>query len=363
MSSPLKLMIVDDTLTYRMILKNVIADIPATVVVTTANDGVEALEKLKTNAIDLVLLDVEMPRMDGIATLREIRRLYPRIGVVMVSGINLSSVEVTIKALEAGALDFVRKPDSSDISVNTTKLRDKLSPIFKCFVANQQRSSYSPNTRPPALTPPSLLQQPRRSNPPTRIDVVAIGVSTGGPKALHEVIPKLPGNLGVPILVVQHMPPVFTASLADSLNKISSLTVKEAEEGEPALPNTVYIAPGGKHMHIFNHMDRANKPTPHIAYSMEPPENSCRPAVDVLFRSIGPVYGPRVLAIIMTGMGYDGKLGVAELKKTGCYCLSQTESSCVVYGMPRAVDEAHLSDENVELGTMADRITSLILKR
>jgi two-component system chemotaxis response regulator CheB len=196
---------------------------------------------------------------------------------------------------------------------------------------------------------------------PTRFQVVAIAVSTGGPKALQEVIPRLPADLGVPVLLVQHMPPEFTKALAETLDRCSAGQVVEATAGQWVEPGRVYLAPGGKHMVVR----RAGEGTPPrasavIGLNSSAPVNSCRPAADVLYRSLGPVYGGRVLAVVMTGMGCDGLAGVRTIKQSGGYCLTQSAGSCVVYGMPRAVDEAGLSDESAPLGRLAERITALV---
>jgi len=194
---------------------------------------------------------------------------------------------------------------------------------------------------------------------PGRIDVVGIGVSTGGPNALAELIPRLPADLPVPILLVQHMPPVFTASLAEHLDQKSGLSVREARDGEQVLPGRVYIAPGGRHM-VVRRLPDAEHPI--VGLNENPPENSCRPSVDVLFRSMAAQYDGNMLAVVMTGMGNDGCEGVRAMKRRGCLCLTQSEASCIVYGMPLSVDEAGLSDEQVPLDRLADRIVHLVRK-
>ncbi len=190
------------------------------------------------------------------------------------------------------------------------------------------------------------------------VDVLAIGISTGGPNALRQVIPRLPGNLGVPVLIVQHMPPSFTKALAESLDRESELTVKEAEDGETLQPGVAYIAPGGQHLAVRLDKNPAGDRVA-VVINQDPPVNSCRPSVDVLLKSLPPVYGGRVLVAIMTGMGNDGAAGVAQIKAKGGYCLTQTEETCVVYGMPRAVDEAGLSDEKAPLDQIAARLIAL----
>lgn len=367
MNAPLNVLIVDDTITYRSILTRVVEGIPNTKVAGTASNGKVALSKLSMSNIDLVLLDIEMPELDGLETLKIIHQNSPHIGVVMVSGMNRSSADVTIRALEMGALDFIPKPDGDSLIESKEELHRKLSHVFKHF---QMKRSALRSPKPSApLTPKAPLPAQGASLPSaaspvssssvssTHFDVLAIGISTGGPNALSELIPALPGDLGVPVLLVQHMPPIFTESLANSLNRKSKLDVKEAAHGEPVKPNTVYIAPGGKHMAIARENNVIK-----IVINEDPPENSCRPAVDVLFRSISKVYGKNVLSVVMTGMGSDGALGVKALKQVGCYSLIQSEKTCVVYGMPKAVAEMKLADESVELNALADRITHLIKK-
>lgn len=383
-SGTLQVLVVDDTITYRSILSKILANIPEVTNTVTASNGKIALDKLEATRFDLVLLDIEMPEMDGLECLTHIKKRFPDTTVVMVSGMNRSSADVTIQALQSGALDFIPKPDGSSIDDNTRELQAKLTQVMKTFIIKRNlksttrltSSTVSPtsaSSSAPTLTPLSTNKQAAGTSPlfskpapqpiqvaplPTRFDVLTIGVSTGGPNALNELIPALPADLNVPIFLVQHMPPFFTASLAQSLQKRSQLSVKEAEDQEEAKPNTVYIAPGGRHMAIKRHADGRI----FIELNDDPPENSCRPAVDVLFRSVAKVYGKNILSLIMTGMGNDGAKGVKVLKEHGCYSLTQSESSCVVYGMPRAVDEIHLSDESLDLATIAGRVTELIKK-
>jgi len=363
-SSKLKVLIVDDTVVYRRILTDVIESFEDTQVVGTAPHGRLALAKLAIEPADLVLLDVEMPEMSGLETLRQLRRLYPDTSVVMISGTNAASASYTMDALAQGALEFIRKPEGTDAEASRMELKDLLRPLLRHV---RTRSNLRmPGTPVPLPRPERVV--PERSQPPappisrhaarpSRFDVITIGVSTGGPNALTEVIPLLPADLSVPVFIVQHMPPMFTASLAEHLDKRSKLPVREAKEGEAVLPGHVYLAPGGKHMVVR----RAGEDrTPIIGLNENPPENSCRPSVDVLFRSLAAQYDGNILAVIMTGMGSDGCEGVRAMKRKGCYCLTQTEESCVVYGMPLAVDEAGLSDDQVPLDRLAARIAHLV---
>ena len=371
----LRVLIVDDTVVYRRILSEVVEALGEAVVVGTAPHGRLALAKLDQTPADLVLLDVEMPEMDGFETLKEIRRRHPETKVVMVSGASLSAAENTVRCLEQGALDFLHKPEGVDAEAGRQELKDRLRPLLRLAqtrinlhrgtAARGSAPAGAPMAHPIASAAPahaSPAPRPGRMAPvPERIDVVGIGVSTGGPNALAELIPSLPADFPVPILLVQHMPPVFTASLAEHLDQRSKVTVREAKDGEPVLPGCVYIAPGGKHM-VFRRLpgggDGAAPPI--IGLNENPPENSCRPSVDVLFRSLAAQFEGNMLAVIMTGMGNDGCEGVRAMKRRGCLCLTQSEASCIVYGMPLSVDEAGLSDEQVPLDRLADRIVHLV---
>jgi len=377
----LRVLIVDDTIVYRKILSEIVESMSDATLVGTAPHGRLALAKLEQTPADLVLLDVEMPEMNGLEALREIRRLHPATSVVMVSGTNMSSAEITLRCLEQGALDFLRKPEGSDAEASRNELRDKLRPLMRHVQTRmnlQRGTGLKPtgSTQPLAHHPPPAVQipaqvpatpppyrAPSRIALPSRIDIVGIGVSTGGPNALTEVIPRLAADFPVPILLVQHMPPIFTASLADHLNQKSLLSVREAKDGEPILPGQVLIAPGGNHMVVRRRTEGDSRESfPIVGLNENPPENSCRPSVDVLFRSMAAQYEGNMLAVIMTGMGNDGCEGVRAMKRRGCICLTQSEASCVVYGMPLAVDDAGLSDEQLPLERLADRINYLVKK-
>ncbi|HWQ10075.1 MAG TPA: chemotaxis response regulator protein-glutamate methylesterase [Holophaga sp.] len=374
----LKVLIVDDTIVYRKILSDVVESLEDAELAGTAPHGRLALAKLEQAPVDLVLLDVEMPEMGGLDALKEIRRRHPATQVVMISGTNMSSADITMHCLEQGALDFLRKPEGTDPEASRSELKDRLRPLLRHIRTrfNLQRSLLLSKDGPRTELPAPVVRQGqeppapsvpakaafRAASAPDRIDVVAIGVSTGGPNALVEVIPRLPADFPVPILLVQHMPPCFTASLAAHLDQRSSLSVREAKDGEPVLPGHVLIAPGGKHM-VVRRMGGEEGGSLIVGLNENPPENSCRPSVDVLFRSVAAHFRGNMLAVIMTGMGNDGCEGVRAMKRQGCLCLSQTEDSCVVYGMPLAVDEAGLSDERVPLDRLAERIDRLARKQ
>jgi two-component system, chemotaxis family, protein-glutamate methylesterase/glutaminase len=386
----LSVLVVDDTVVYRRILQNVVGEISGARVVGVAANGRIALDRLAQLEVDVVLLDVVMPEMDGIEALTIIRQRWPDVGVVLVSGADRQSADLTMRALELGALDFVAKADTGDLQRNQRQLVLQLSAILRGFVVRRDlgrrgraiganepklatRSSMSIEVR-PAPTKPNLDAGAAQQSPVIRKvsaerdrpsvtsalrslapspEVLAIGCSTGGPQALAKIVPGLPAELGVPVLIVQHMPPVFTASLAESLNRSCALRVVEATEHQLIESNVVYIAPGGRHMVVFGERGRTER---RIVLTDEAPVNSCRPSVDVLFRSVANVYAGRALSVVLTGMGEDGLEGVRALHLAGGLTLTQSEESCVVYGMPRAVDLAGLSDERVPLENMAPRI-------
>jgi two-component system, chemotaxis family, protein-glutamate methylesterase/glutaminase len=350
-------LIVDDTVTYRKILSDAVGGFPELDIAGTAPSGAIALKKMAQAPVHLVFLDVFMPDMDGLQTLERIRKEFPAVFVVMISGISTKSAESTIHALEMGAVDFIRKPDGANAEENFAQLKSDIRAVLRLVQLKIATQGILPALPAPAV--PAAKEPLRtRAHIPASFGIIAIGVSTGGPEALNKIIPQLPGDIGVPLVLVQHMPPVFTKSLAESLAKKSRLRVVEAEEGMPLEANTVYIAPGGRHL-VVRVAD--NKPVAGI--NDEPPENSCRPSVDVLFRSVANIYGDKgVLALILTGMGSDGLNGVRSLKRKGCFCMTQSAGTCVVYGMPRAIDEAGLTDKSVPLEEIAGEIVNVIKK-
>lgn len=357
LAMPIRTLVVDDTITYRKIVSEIISSLSETELVGTAPNGMIALKKLGHSQTDLVFLDVHMPEMDGIETLKRIHTEFPDVTVVMMSGISSRNTSDTIEALQSGAIDFIRKPDSNDFQANSLQLKNDILSVIK-MMGIKKGSLLSRVSRPSTINRPQTAPEVTVRRPSVlrnmSFEVCVIGVSTGGPEALNKLIPAIPADFPLPILIVQHMPPHFTRSLADSLNKKSKLHVIEAPENEIIKRGTVYIAPGGKHMIV-----RSNGTSFVIGHSDAPPENSCKPSVDVLFRSVATYYTGGVLAIILTGMGNDGCSGVRMLKRQKCYCITQLESSCVVYGMPRAVDEAALSDKSLPIGSLAQEMVTL----
>ncbi len=373
MQSELKILIVDDSLVYRKILIDVVKQIPDATVVGTASDGAKALKKLEQSAVDLVLLDVEMPRMDGLQTLKQIRARHPGVGAVMVSAVNQKAAEITMTALAHGAIDFVAKPRGQDIVASLTELQRALTPIVNIVNTNRILKSVSVE---PMLLPLGESIIPRESHedlsktkelpvislrerqPPRKFSVVAIGVSTGGPKALSELLSALSPELPIPVLVVQHMPEGFIKSLTRQLDTKSALSVREAKHGEVLNAGSVLFAPGGKHMVI-----KRNGRGLVVTLNDDLPVNSCRPSVDVLLKSLGGITQHAILSVMLTGMGQDGSDGVQYLEEYASYNLVQNEQTCVVYGMSKAVVEKKLADEVISLSRIAPRINELILHR
>lgn len=351
----INVLVVDDLALFRKVLTDVVSEIPDAVVVATAGTGESALALMRTTPVDLVLLDIEMPGIGGIETLKRIKRDFPTTEVVMISAFNERGSASTIEALNNGALEFVPKPNEKSLETNKAKLVADLRPIFRIAAIRKLRSGIAASVvaqpQSPAVSSPGPCLLRKTSGP---FRVLGIGISTGGPNALTKLIPALPGNFPLPVFVVQHMPPMFTQALAKSLNSQSALEVKEAQTGDVPRPGLVLIAPGGRHMTIKG-------PGLGVVEIVDTaPVNSCRPAVDVLFSSMAELYRlDRVLALIMTGMGSDGLKGVRDLKRNNCYCLTQSERSCVVYGMPQAVDQAGLSDESVDLECLGPRLVQL----
>lgn len=362
----IRVLVVDDTIVYRKAVSDIMEELPEVELVGVAHNGKIAMSKIKTLQPDLLTLDIEMPVMNGLEVLEEIRKNDLPVGAIMLSTLTSEGGEMTMKALELGAFDFILKPQSKNQLEGKNTIKKAIQPMIKAFSRSLSASSLlgkSSLTKPlPRVTPrpvrgKTLPPSARKSIPQStykgRSEIITIGISTGGPNALTQVLPKLPGNIGVPILLVQHMPPVFTKSLAASLDKKCELTVKEAADREPLKANTVYIAPGGKQMKIVASADGLNR---QIKITNDPPENSCKPSVDYLFRSIADYYVGRTTAVIMTGMGSDGSAGLQVIKNKGGYIIAQDEKTCVVFGMPKAPIENGLTDAIVPLDHIAGEI-------
>lgn len=341
----IRVLIVDDSVVVRRLVTDVLASDPAIEVVGTAPNGSIALTKISNLLPDVVTLDVEMPGMDGLATLREIRKNHPRLPVIMFSSATERGAAATIDALSHGASDCVSKtPQPGHSGTSADHVRQALMPKILALCPPDLNGSApaAPVPRPP----------PRDGRPPPgRIEVLAIASSTGGPNALAALLPELPANFPVPIVIVQHMPPMFTRMLAEHLTKKCRITVSEAVEGDVLRPGHALIAPGDFHLVVTRGESALTVKLDH-----GPPENSCRPAADVLFRSVAEAFPGKALAVVLTGMGQDGRRGGAEIVATGGRILVQDEKSSVVWGMAGSVMTAGLADGAWPLGELAAQV-------
>lgn len=328
MTTLYKVMVVDDSLFMRKIISDLISASGQFEVISTASNGKEAVEKVKTLKPDIITMDIEMPEMNGLDALKIIMKENPT-PIVILSSLTEEGTNETIKALEWGAVDFIRKPSGS-ISLDLYKVQSLLLEKLKvAAVTNVRRTTVFPS--------PALTTRPLKPKSDSKFSqLVAIGTSTGGPKALQQVLCKIPGDFPCPILIVQHMPPNFTKSLAQRLDSSSAIRVVEAENDCSLEAGTAYIAPGGWHMTIYRDLHRSYR----IKLSKEPPRNGHRPAVDVLFESMLPVKELKRHIVLMTGMGSDGAKGMQALKQDGAETtIAESQETCVVYGMPRAAVE------------------------
>ncbi len=328
-----RILIVDDSAVMRSLLRAVVSADAGLEVAGTAADGESALSAIETLHPDLVLLDVEMPVMDGLVTLRKLRARGHRMPVIMCSSLTQRGAKVTIEALACGASDYVAKPaGQSSREAAMQALSQDLIPKIHALTSHAAAGLARRGAH-PAARRPWRRSRPRRSRrSPT---VLAIGVSTGGPAALDILLPGLPANFPLPVLIVQHMPELFTRLLAERLNGRCPLRVREGVEGEPVRAGAIYIARGNWHMEVLAGARIGLPATLHL--NQGPPENHCRPAVDVLFRSAAAVYGAGVLAVVLTGMGSDGMLGARIIREHGGSVLAQDQATSTVWGMPGAV--------------------------
>jgi two-component system chemotaxis response regulator CheB len=350
-----RILIVDDSVVIRRLLTNVLSRDPNLEVVGSASNGRIALMKIPLLHPDIVTLDVEMPDMGGLEALAEIRKLYPQLPVIMVSEPTDRGVAAILDALTLGAKDYVTKLDiaiNADgvLQIPIDELAAKI--VLHCPGAVDQQISPNSQVRIAAVSTPHRATV---NHVATRVDVLAIAVSTGGPNALMDLIPRFPANFPVPILIVQHMPPVFTKLLAGRLATKCKIRVAEGSLHEAVLPGGAWIAPGNFHMVV-----EIDSGSVRIRTHEGPPENFCRPSADVLFRSVAHVYGARVLAVVMTGMGRDGLLGCETIHAAGGQIVVQDEASSVVWGMPGLIVKAGIADQILplhELGTeIMDRV-------
>jgi two-component system, chemotaxis family, protein-glutamate methylesterase/glutaminase len=359
---PLRLLVIDDSALYRQLVRNVLREIPGVEVVGMAKGGQEALSLIDELTPDLLTLDVQMPIMNGIELLRALKAKRSRVRAIMLSSLTANGAQTTTDALLEGAFDFIHKPSGADATANRQKLLDELTQkiaAFQLTPALRRGLRTTPGPSPPT-TPHAAsfrsLAGPEGAAP--RCDAVVIGTSTGGPVALSQVLPALPGSFPAPIFIVQHMPPQYTQSLANRLNERSEIEVVEGADGMTVAAGFAYIAPGGQHMKVERRGGRVV-----IGITADPPENSCRPAVDYLFRSASELYGAKLIAVIMTGMGRDGTEGCRAIKQRGGHVITQDAEGCAVFGMPKAVADEQLADETLPLGLIAEGLTRKVSGR
>lgn len=337
-----RVLVVDDSVVVRKLLSEALTSVPELELAGTASNGAIALAKIPQLNPDVITLDIEMPGLNGIETLKEIRRLYPGLPVIMFSTLTEQGAAVTLEALSLGASDYMTKPTNSpSLASAMGQIRRELTEKV-LSLSGRGRGQH-----------PRVVERARqRKSTTSQVEILAIGTSTGGPKALAELIPRLPSSFPVPVVVVQHMPPLFTRLLAERLDSQSQVRVNEGESGCALEPGHVWIAPGNHHMTVTRKGTRSV-----LDLNQGAPENSCRPAVDVLFRSVAHVYGPNALAVVMTGMGADGARGAAEIHEAGGEVFVQDEATSVVWGMPGAVASAGLADKICPLQKISDEVT------
>jgi two-component system, chemotaxis family, protein-glutamate methylesterase/glutaminase len=332
----IRVLVVDDSVVIRRLVCHALEEDQGVEVAGFASNGVAALERIPQLDPDVITLDIEMPEMDGLEMLRHVRREYPGIRVIMFSTLTSRGAAATLDALALGADDYVAKASNAGaLDLSLLRLRGELLPRIHQFFQEGEFKGELKGEAPRATVLRVASGQVR---------AIAIGVSTGGPAALGEIMPRFPGDLPVPLFLVQHMPPMFTRFLAERLDAVSPLTVLEAAGGEEPRPGCAYVAPGDYHLKLVRSGGQ-----PATTIDQAPPENSCRPAVDVLFRSMAEVYGGAVIAAVLTGMGQDGMRGAIELKARGGRIIVQDEASSVVWGMPGSVVRAGAADQVVPL--------------
>jgi len=351
----IRLLVVDDSATYRQVLKGIVATIPGVKCIGEACDGKEAIKKIISEKPDVVTLDMEMPVMSGMDVIKSVTSRKINTKLIIVSACSQSGAEVAISALRLGAYDFITKPNrlgGTGAKENLRRqLEEKLEPLNYGFSAELKAPVLTePQTRMPKPVPKLVHNL---GLPPK---VIVMGCSTGGPKALLKLFSGLQRQLDVPIFIVQHMPPLFTQTLAKSIDEISAVSVKEAVDGDKPLPNHAYIAPGGRQMKLVK-----GDAGIEIKITDEESGNFCKPSVDYFFTSVAEIYESRALGVILSGMGSDGSDGLRKMKSHGVTVLGQDEESCVVYGMPRVAQEEGLVDQQVGIDQMAFAIEEALI--
>jgi len=357
-----RVLIVDDSAFMRKLISDFLSEQPKIEVIGTARNGEDAIKKCREFRPDVITLDVEMPKLNGLEVLKLIMKEHP-LPVVMLSSTTKEGADTTLQAIQAGAVDFVAKPSGS-ISIDLHKIKTELiQKVLSASKANLTKINFleDSNTVGKKLERSIDSEIQPASNVTTRgftqsKKIVCIGTSTGGPRALQQVITSLPKGLEVPILIVQHMPPGFTKSLANRLDSLSQIRVKEAEDGELLQKGTAYIAPGGFHLKV-----KSLGSSLAISLSQSPPRNGHRPSVDVMFESISTIKNYSKIAVIMTGMGADGSKGLVEMKKNGIVkAIAESQDTSIVFGMPKAAIATNMVDEVANVENIAQSIMNYI---
>ncbi len=371
----LRILVADDSAVMRGIMRtlflthaeNVRSELPAMELCGLARDGVECLEAVRELQPDVLLLDLEMPRMHGLDVLDRLRHESPQLPVIMCSAYTEHGARSTLRALARGASDYVTKPsEQSDFGTSLKTLSEQLLPKVAALANGRQgaakRVAAAPELDKLKIDESVRMRVGSECGPGrTRIEVIVIGVSTGGPSALELLLPRLPADLPVPVLIVQHMPKLFTGALAERLDQSCSLRVKEAYEGAVLGPGTVWLAPGDTHMEVGQGAaDMVSAGMVQVRLHRDAPVNYCRPSVDQLFHSAVRVYGPGTLALVMTGMGADGLAGARAVHEAGGVVLTQDEDSSVVWGMPGRVTQAGIAHAMLPLLSLADELTARV---
>ena len=349
-----KVMLVDDSAIVRGLVARILAEDPAITVAAQASNGEQAIAALARTPVDVVVLDIEMPVMDGLTALPGILKAVPGVKVIMLSSLTQRGATVTFQALRAGAADYIPKPSAGAEMSGAGGFKRELVDKIKSLAARKLRPAAAalPASRPAAAPPP----RPASIPPSGPVEVVTIGSSTGGPQALFDIFAKLRGvKPRVPILITQHMPPTFTGILAEHIAQTSSLVSAEGKDGEKIVAGRVYVAPGGKHM-----LAERKGAELVIKLSDAPPENFCKPAVDPMFRSVSSLWGNRAVAVVLTGMGSDGGKGGRVVAEAGGQLYAQDEATSVVYGMPAAAAQTGLCKAILPLGEIGDLIRKLV---
>jgi two-component system chemotaxis response regulator CheB len=348
----IRVLVVNDSAFVRKVVTQMLSRSPFVDVVGTARDGAEALEMAARLTPDVITLDLVMPGVDGLEFLR--RQMAIRPVPVVICSISHESGAAALEAFELGAVEFVQKPTALATDRVFEIAEELLGKVKAAASVNMPQPESVPTAKPPASSGrPTVDPAPRTGR---QADIIVLGISTGGPQALRQLIPQLPADLPVPVAVVLHMPIGYTEMYARRLNEISRIEVLEAKDGDLIRPGAMFLAPAGRHLAFVRSADGEVR----ARLDLRPVDTPHRPAVDVLFRSAADVYGARVLGVVMTGMGDDGVVGSAYIKATGGRILTEAESSCIVYGMPRAVVEACVSDRSAPLNEMASTIMEMM---